>query len=76
MSKISYVVPVYHNQGSIRLTWEAIRELFAGPLSKHDYEILFIDDGSHDNSYVEMQEVAAMDPNVRTIVFGRNYCWV
>ncbi|QSX73636.1 glycosyltransferase family 2 protein [Lysobacter arenosi] len=73
MSKISYVLPVYHNQGSIKLTWQEISALFAGPLSAHEYEVIFVDDGSKDASYAEMLEVAALDSNVRTITFSRNF---
>ena len=73
MSTISYVIPVYHNQGSIRLTWQAIRALFEDTLRSHDYEIIFVDDGSRDASYEEMCGVAAEDPKVRTITFSRNF---
>ncbi len=73
MTKISYVIPVYHNEGSIRLTWEGIRRLFQGPLAMHDYEIVFVNDGSKDGSYAEMREVASLDPKVRTISFSRNF---
>jgi dolichol-phosphate mannosyltransferase len=73
MSKISYVIPVYHNQGSIKATWEGIASLFRGPLSRHEYEIIFVNDGSRDRSYEEMQEVAALDQNVRLVNFTRNF---
>jgi glycosyltransferase involved in cell wall biosynthesis len=73
MSTISYVIPVYHNQGSIRLTWQAIRTLFEDALSAHDYEIIFVDDGSRDASYEEMCGIATEDPKVRTITFSRNF---
>ncbi len=73
MSRISYVIPVYHNQGSIKLTWQGISALFDGPLKGHEYEIIFVDDGSKDDSYAEMQEIAAVDPFVRTIRFNRNF---
>jgi len=73
MSTITYVIPVYNNQGSIRLTWQAIRELFQDVLSAYDYEIIFVDDGSRDASYEEMCEIAAEDSKVRTISFSRNF---
>ncbi len=73
MKIISYVIPVYNNQGSIQLTWEAIRTLFRKELADFQYEIVFVDDGSRDGSYEEMREVAAQDSNVRTITFSRNF---
>lgn len=73
MRTISYVIPVYHNEGSIRPTWKAIQALFEDALSPYNYEIVFVDDGSRDSSYQEMREVAANDPKVRTITFSRNF---
>ena len=73
MALISYVVPVYNNAGSIQSTWEAISALFAGPLARHDYEILFIDDGSRDASFAEMQAVAQLDAKVTPLRLTRNF---
>ncbi len=73
MSLISYFVPVYNNEGSIEATWEGIRSLFSGALSEHDYELIFINDGSRDASFSEMQEVAKRDDRVRLIDFTRNF---
>ncbi|HEL3809652.1 TPA: glycosyltransferase family 2 protein [Stenotrophomonas maltophilia] len=73
MSTISYVIPVYHNEGSIELTWAAIRDLFARTLPEHDYEIVFVNDGSKDDSHAEMLRVSAQDPRVRSISFTRNF---
>lgn len=71
--KITYVIPVYHNQGSIEPTWKAIADLFVGPLKDHGYEIIFVNDGSKDDSYAEMQAVAAQDKRVRLVNFTRNF---
>jgi dolichol-phosphate mannosyltransferase len=73
VSTISYVIPVYHNEGSIELTWAAIRDLFATSLPEHDYEIVFVNDGSKDGSHAEMLRVSAQDPRVRSISFTRNF---
>jgi len=74
MGLISYVVPVYHNAGSITQTANTIRALFdAGSMGDHTYEVIFVDDGSKDASYDEMRAVAAQDPNVRLLKFTRNF---
>lgn len=73
MSKISYVIPVYNNEGSIERTWQAIDALFAGPLRGLEHEIIFVDDGSRDGSLAEMQAVASRSPHVRTLSFSRNF---
>ena len=71
--KISYVIPVYHNQGSIEQTWSSIVALYKGDLADYEYEIVFVNDGSRDGSYAEMKNVAAKDVNVRLINFTRNF---
>ncbi|MGY0618355.1 glycosyltransferase family 2 protein [Lysobacter sp. A378] len=73
MKKISYVVPVYHNEGTIVLTWQAIKKLFDAQLVGYLYEIVFVDDGSADGSWAEMCEVSAQDENVVLVKFTRNF---
>ena len=73
MATISYVVPVYNNQGSIRKTWEGIRTLYSTTMPQDDYEVIFVDDGSRDGSYAEMQEVSGEDPKVKLLRFTRNF---
>lgn len=38
-----------------------------------DYEILFVDDGSNDNSWAVIQALQAVNPRVRAVKFRRNY---
>ncbi|ELC7323325.1 glycosyltransferase [Stenotrophomonas maltophilia] len=73
MALISYVVPVYNNSGSLRPTWESIRDLFQTELADHTYEIVFVNDGSQDNSWAEIMELAAEDNAVRPFRFTRNF---
>lgn len=73
MALISYVVPVYHNYGSIKRTWKVVSTLFRDRLPDHDYEIVFVDDGSKDDSYSEMRETADLDERVKLIRLTRNF---
>jgi dolichol-phosphate mannosyltransferase len=73
MALVSYVIPVYNNAGSIELTWQAISNLFRDRLTQHDYEVIFVNDGSRDQSLAEMRSVAARDAKVRSISFTRNF---
>lgn len=73
MCVISYVVPVYNNSGSIKATWDAIRQLYQTALAGHDYEIIFVNDGSRDSSLAEIQEVVGLDHRVKLVNFTRNF---
>ena len=71
--KVSVVAAVYHNEGSIRETWVRLRDVFAQSLPQHEYEIVFVDDGSTDGSLAEILAVRAEDPRVKAVSFTRNF---
>lgn len=71
--KISFVVAVYHNEGALVLTHEKIRTVFAAELLQHEYEIIFIDDGSKDNSLAEALTLREKDKQVKVLTFTRNF---
>ena len=71
--KISFVVPVYHNEGALTKTHEKIRAVFASDLTQHNYEIVFVDDGSKDNSLKEILQLKEQDPNIKALSFTRNF---
>lgn len=71
--KISFVVAVYHNEGAISKTHEKIQSVFASELTEHDYEIVFVDDGSGDGSLAEILELKERDPHIKAITFTRNF---
>ena len=71
--KLSLVVAVYHNEGALSKTHAKIRALFEGELARHDYEVIFIDDGSTDNSLSEALAARDGDPRVKVITFTRKF---
>jgi glycosyltransferase involved in cell wall biosynthesis len=67
---ISVVVPVFDEQDNLRPLYEQITgTLDAG----HSYEILFVDDGSRDDSFAVLTELQKADPKVRVIRFRKNF---
>lgn len=71
--KISIVVAVYHNEGAISKTHEEIKRVFASDLTRHSYELIFVDDGSKDGSLQEILGLRQADANVKAITFTRNF---
>ena len=59
--KISFVVAVYHNEGAISKTHGNINSVFSSELAHHDYEIIFVDDGSKDGSLAEILNLKEQD---------------
>ena len=71
-NKVSIVIPVYYNQDNLLPLYNDIsKKLF----SKKDieWEIVFVNDGSKDQSYKVMQELASKDKRIKNINLSRNF---
>ena len=69
--KLSVVVPLYNEEGSVdrlhcRLT-HAMQEFGQA------YELIFVDDGSSDQTAEIVEDLAGIDPSLRVITLGRNF---
>lgn len=73
MSKISIVIPVYRNEIAVSRTYAKLRTVFDETLPQHELEIIFVDDGSDDNSLPELLGLRAQDERVKVISFTRNF---
>ncbi len=73
LMKISFVIPVYRNEGALSSTHEKIKNVFESNLDQHQYEIIFVDDGSDDGSLREIMLAREEDSNVKVITFTRNF---
>ncbi len=71
--KVSFVIAVYHNEGAISKTHEKIQSVFSNELNNHEYEIVFVDDGSKDGSLKEILSLKELDPRIKAITFTRNF---
>ncbi len=72
--KIDIVIPCYNESKCVGLIYEALKELFSNELNAYDFSILYIDDGSQDDTLEHIVKLANMsDSNVRYISFARNF---
>ncbi len=71
MMKLSFVIPVFRNEGSITPTFDKLLDLVLA--LNLDYEFIFVNDGSDDNSMQELIELHAKDTKVKVISFSRNF---
>lgn len=71
MSKISIVVPVYYNSDTLELLYEDMKAKILDKLG--EYEIVFVDDGSGDNSWEIMNLLREKDDHIRCVKLSRNY---
>lgn len=68
---ISLVIPSYNEQDNIVRTYETIQGILNQ--AKIDFEIIFVDDGSVDNTYVNIARLAQTKMNVKGLSFSRNF---
>ncbi len=71
MSKLSIVIPVYYNADTLELLYQDMREKILGKLG--DYEIVFVDDGSGDDSWQVMNSLPSRYPHIRLVRLSRNF---
>jgi dolichol-phosphate mannosyltransferase len=69
--KLSFVIPVFRNEGSIFPTYEKIKNLLIK--LNLDYEFIFVNDGSDDNSIFELVNIHNEDNKVKVLSFSRNF---
>jgi dolichol-phosphate mannosyltransferase len=74
MKKLSVVVPVYYNEGSLPPLFEELRAV-EQQLRERDValELIFVDDGSGDGSYAELLRIKEQRPETRVVKLSRNF---
>lgn len=73
MKLIDIIVPCYNEAENITELHKAIRAIFAEKLSDYQYHLIFINDGSRDNSLDILKRLCNEDQNVKFINFSRNF---
>lgn len=68
---ISIVVPVFNERETLPELYRQLTGQMAA--TRHDYEIVLVDDGSRDGSTGMIRELAERDPRVRGLRLSRNF---
>lgn len=72
MKKISIITGVYNEAATVQEVYSVIRDLFAG-LKGYEYEHIFMDNCSSDNTVEILKRIAASDKRVKILVYSRNF---
>ena len=73
MKKISILIPCYNEEENVVPISEAIVNLFEGELSQYDYELLFIDNDSSDNTRPLLRGICANNQHIKAIFNAKNF---
>lgn len=73
MKTISILLPTYNEEENILPLYDALREQLTVLGERYDYEILFIDNKSQDNTREKILQLCACDKRVKAIFNARNF---
>ncbi len=71
MSKISFVVPVYNEEKELEKFYELLQN--TTQTIDMEYEVVFVDDGSKDNSSNILKQFATDNEKIKVITLSRNF---
>jgi glycosyltransferase involved in cell wall biosynthesis len=71
MTKISIVSPTFNEEDNVEILHERISKVMAS--QPYDYEILFIDNASTDETVARLRKLAGADKRVKLILNARNF---
>lgn len=69
--ELSVVIPIYDEEENIPELYRRLHQTLS--TLDRSYEIIAIDDGSRDNSFSILKELAEQDPHLRVVRFRRNF---
>ena len=74
MKKIDIVIPCFNESKCVELIYNALEELFSESLKNYAWSVLYIDDGSQDDTLERIVKLSESGKeNVRYISFARNF---
>ena len=73
MKKVSILIPCYNEQENVRPMSEAIVDLFEKQLTQYDYELLFINDDSSDQTRPILREICKNNEHIKAIFNAKNF---
>jgi glycosyltransferase involved in cell wall biosynthesis len=71
--KISIIVPVFNEEANVGPLYEAVTDVMSTAADRYDWEFVFTDNHSSDQTYEKLRSLAARDSRVRVYRFTRNF---
>lgn len=71
MKKITIIIPSYNEEKNVRPFYDEVLKYLTN--KNYEFELLYVNDGSKDNTLLEMRKLHNEDPHVNYISFSRNF---
>ena len=72
MKKITILVPAYNEEDALPLLYERVNKIM-NKMKNYDFELLFVNDGSKDNTLNEIKKLREQDKRISYVDFSRNF---
>lgn len=72
MKKITILVPAYNEEESLPLLYERVSKIM-NEMKNYEFELLFVNDGSKDNTLNEIKKLREQDKRISYVDFSRNF---
>ena len=72
MKLISIVIPAHNEERNVSLIFSRIKKVFT-TLENYNFEIIFVNDGSRDQTQAEIELLSDQNANIKFIEFSRNF---
>ena len=73
MKKITILTPCFNEEGNVKKLYDEVKKVMNESLANYEYNHLFVDNCSSDNTLAILKEIASIDKNVKIIVNSRNF---
>ncbi|MBR6403560.1 MAG: glycosyltransferase family 2 protein [Eubacterium sp.] len=73
MKIITVVIPTYNEESNVLNTYERVKSIFNEKLTQYDFQILYIDNASKDNTRSVIKELCVSDNRVQAIFNNTNF---
>lgn len=73
MKKVSILIPVYNEEKMLPLLEPEVKKLMDSQKNKYEWEVVFVNDGSKDNSLVIIKDICAKDERFHYVSLSRNF---
>ena len=72
MKKITILVPAYNEEEALPFLYERVSKIM-NEMKNYEFELLFVNDGSKDNTLNEIKELRKKDKRISYVDFSRNF---
>ncbi|MCS6762612.1 MAG: glycosyltransferase family 2 protein [Candidatus Devosia symbiotica] len=69
---ISIIIPVFNEEDNVQITYDELKTT-TNSLDEYDFEFIFTDNHSTDQTFSKLSQIAQTDSNVRVARFARNF---